>query len=159
MSSRETGSKNSLSWWMVITLEMKAGNAGRWFEYGPREQRQWLHNARNGRPLASKYFFRDRDHVEAWGIWDRASCPLAALDIPTLWSQWMSVAIEVLVEDLFVGYMIAQLCKPAIAHLRQTKDKFKWAIITILYMFTLPNTSTGWILQTKLILIILIILM
>ncbi|KAK0486443.1 hypothetical protein IW261DRAFT_1416223 [Armillaria novae-zelandiae] len=103
--------------WMVVTLEMKVGNAGRWFEYGPREQRRWLRNARNGRPLASKHFFRDRDHMEAWGIWDRVSCPLAALDILTLRSQWMSVAIEVPVEDLFVGYMIAQLCKPEIAHL------------------------------------------
>ncbi|KAK0497935.1 hypothetical protein EDD18DRAFT_1104436 [Armillaria luteobubalina] len=120
ISWHETESKNSLFYehytirgydhvgWMVVTLEMKAGNAGRWFEYGPHQRRRWLRNARNGCPLASKHFFRHREHVEAWGIWDRVSCLLAALDIPTLRSQWISIAIEVPVEDLFVGYMIAQ---------------------------------------------------
>ncbi|KAK0492433.1 hypothetical protein EDD18DRAFT_1108826 [Armillaria luteobubalina] len=153
---RETKSKNSLFYehytirgydhagWMVVMLEMKAGNAGRWFEYGPCQRRRWLRNARNGRPLASKHFFRHREHVEAWGIWDRVSCLSAALDIPTLRSQWISIAIEVPVEDLFVGYMIAQPCKPEMTHRQQTEDRFKWVIITIIYMFVLP-TYAGWI--------------
>ncbi|KAK0496572.1 hypothetical protein EDD18DRAFT_1353356 [Armillaria luteobubalina] len=50
--------------WMVVTLEMKAGNGGRWFEYGPRVRRWWLRNARNGHPLMSRHFFRHREHVE-----------------------------------------------------------------------------------------------
>ncbi|KAK0506482.1 hypothetical protein EDD18DRAFT_1097764 [Armillaria luteobubalina] len=120
-----------------MTLEMKVGNAGRWFEYGPHQWKRWLCNARNGHPLAFRHFFRHRDHVEVWGIWDHVSCPSAA-------SQWMSVAIEILVEDLFFGYMIFQPCKPEMMYCQQTEDRFKWVIIMIIYMFVLP-TYAGWI--------------
>ncbi|KAK0492849.1 hypothetical protein EDD18DRAFT_1108461 [Armillaria luteobubalina] len=131
--------------WMVVMLEMKAGNVGRWFEYGPRVWRRWLHNARNGRPLMSRHFFRHREHVESLGLENLGSSILSiSSSRHTNPSSTMDgVEIEVLVEDLFVGYMIAQLCRPEMAHRRQTEDRFKWVMKTIIYMFVLP-TSAGW---------------
>ncbi|KAK0216359.1 hypothetical protein IW262DRAFT_1464895 [Armillaria fumosa] len=51
--------------WMVVTLEMKARNAGKVFEYGCRAHRWWLFNARRNRcSLAPRHVFRVREHVE-----------------------------------------------------------------------------------------------
>ncbi|KAK0493665.1 hypothetical protein EDD18DRAFT_1108030 [Armillaria luteobubalina] len=133
-SSCETELKNSRSGydrvgWMVVTLEMKAGNGGRWFEYGPHVWRRWLRNARNGCPLMSRHFFRHREHVESLGLENLGSSILSigsSIAQHTNPSSTMDrVEIEVPVEDLFVGYMIAQLCRPEMAHHRQTEDRFK----------------------------------
>ncbi|PBK91137.1 hypothetical protein ARMGADRAFT_1107053, partial [Armillaria gallica] len=57
--------------WMVVTLEMEAGNGGKVYAYGRRERSRWLRKVSgNQARLQARHFFHRRDHVEAAISWE-----------------------------------------------------------------------------------------
>ncbi|KAK0464017.1 hypothetical protein IW261DRAFT_1598806 [Armillaria novae-zelandiae] len=91
--------------WMVVMLEMKAGNVGNVFAYGHHAHRQWLYNAhRYGYPLAPKHIFRAREHGEV-----HFCCLLPSV------SKLGEIGIEYLVYQLLSTYQISGLDMDGIA--------------------------------------------
>ncbi|KAK0207405.1 hypothetical protein IW262DRAFT_1486784 [Armillaria fumosa] len=87
--------------WMVVTLEMKAGNVGEVFEYRHRAHRC---------SLTPRHIFRVREHVESVSL---GKLGLGILYIGSYFRLGYGVAIEVPVKDLFVGYMVINIASPA----------------------------------------------
>ncbi|KAK0482794.1 hypothetical protein IW261DRAFT_1562489 [Armillaria novae-zelandiae] len=107
--------------WMVVMLEMKAGNAGEVFAYGRHAHRQWLHNAcRNGHLLAPKHVFRAREHEETPSIENL----FYKLMYDTV-SKLGKIGIEYLVYQSLSTYQISGLDMDGIAIIEiPVKDSF-----------------------------------